>query len=392
MAGADPRAAVTAPSQDQWKELLIRAWDGYCAVTPDHERSFQSFSSVLPKGAVSTEPVAAKRSWKERAEAGMEEQEEARPAAAVTVRNMPGTVLAEFQSSAASVKALRQEIYERTHFKYPPGVQRLVRTGHAEPVKDSDSLVPGEPLEVTLVVDETPLWTWELEKSPNGEVLEMDGPLLKCPKLATDYVNVLTKEPVQGGRHYFQFVMHSIGDEQWVGLVTRQDVAGSRVSGRVLKGYTYYCGRMRHGGNGGNVVDGRGAFHVGKRAVKEFKSLKPKGDVVGMLLDLDDAKAVVFDLNGVVQGACKVKEDRLWLVTHLDRPDDCVELRKLPWTEAPDATKDALAEPLCNSEKGKMTNWMDQSDDEDDGDRDGMRGGGNIPHMTAYQTKLMRGY
>ena len=38
---------------------------------------------------------------------------------------------------------------------------------------------------------------------------------MRCPNLRSDFVNVLTREPIRSGIHYFEFVMHKIGDEQF---------------------------------------------------------------------------------------------------------------------------------------------------------------------------------
>ena len=46
---------------------------------------------------------------------------------------------------------------------------------------------------------------------------QVDGNVVRCPNLCNDFVNVLTREPIRSGIHYFEFVMHKIGDEQFPG-------------------------------------------------------------------------------------------------------------------------------------------------------------------------------
>jgi hypothetical protein len=53
-----------------------------------------------------------------------------------------------------------------------------------------------------------------------------------------------------------------------------------------------------------------------------------------MLLDVDTG-AVVFLLNGEVQGACRVPLQPWLLTTSLDKEGDRLELRKRPLPEAP---------------------------------------------------------
>merc|ERR1712217_800835 len=109
--------------------------------------------------------------------------------------------------------------------------------------------------------------------------------------------------------------------------------------------------------------------HAEGRAVKEFKKLKPMGDVIGMLVDLDLEKpAVAFDLNGELQGACEVPKEPLWVVTHLDTEKDRVELEKPSLVDAPPANLDALSGALLDVSKGQRFygNYSDEEDEEYD--------------------------
>merc|ERR1719409_1285034 len=98
----------------------------------------------------------------------------------------------------------------------------------------------------------------------------------------------------------------------------------------------------------GTLRDGKGALQVAGRIVTEFKKLKREGDVIGMLADLD-SRAVAFDLNGEFQGAVKLPDEGpMWVITHLDTPRDCVELRKRYLQEAPPAYLEAMKSKLLD--------------------------------------------
>ena len=189
-----------------------------------------------------------------------------------------------------------------------------------------------------------------------------------CPELRRDFVNVLTKEPIRRGAHYFQFVMHKIGDEQWCGVTADSSTAGARFSGRSLDAWTYYCGRQGHHGS---IYDGKAALHARRRAVMEFD--KPRGeggDTIGMVVDVDSG-ALAFDLNGKFQGACAVPHAPLYVLTHLDDSDDHVELLKLSTHDAPQASLEALKGPLgpFRESSEDMAGYHGPSDlDSDDSD------------------------
>merc|ERR1719253_1150094 len=114
------------------------------------------------------------------------------------------------------------------------------------------------------------------------------------------------------------------------------------------------------------IRDGAGALHPEGKAVKEFKKVRPSGDVIGMLADLETG-AVAFDLNGELQGACAIPLDRpLWVLTHLDEPDDKVELRKPCLADAPPANLEALKGALLDIAKGQTMRTHAVSDESDD--------------------------
>jgi len=253
-----------------------------------------------------------------------------------------GAPVAELSPPPADVAALKAELEARTGC--PRALQKI--TSNFDVCPDGEGLVEEE---YQLVVDETPLSTWDVEVNPGKEMLEGQGNVVSSPDLRKNYCNVLTEEPIRSGRHYFRFIMHEIGDEQWCGLTRDEGHAGPRDSGRSLKAWTYYCGRMRC--QYPSIVDGLGALHADGRAVKQFRKLQPHGDVIGMLVDLE-LGAVAFDLNGELQGACAVPKEPLWVLTHLDAKGDRVELQKAPLKDAPPASIQALTRALLDVSKG----------------------------------------
>lgn len=292
------------------------------------------------------------------------------PSATVRVCSLAGALLAELSPAPPDAAALKVELEARVGC--PRALQKLIASGGARIYADDDKLEEEEGLlQLMLVVDESPMATWDIEGNPCKAMLEGEGGLVASPRLRHDYCNVLTKEPVRAGRHYFRFVMHEIGDEQWCGLVSRPDQAGPHFSGRSLRGWVYYCGRMNV--NYSSIVDGLGALHAEGRAVKEFKKLQRQGDVIGMLVDMD-VGAVAFDLNGELQGACAVPRQPLWVLTHLDTPRDRVELEKPSLADAPPANLDALTGALLDVSQGYRfcgAYRVFDSDEEEDEDADG---------------------
>jgi len=250
----------------------------------------------------------------------------------------------------------------------PPALQKLVLAGRAEPMRNDEKLRP-EASEFVLIMDESPMFTWDCAGNPCHDRLEITGSTAKCPNMNTDFINIVTKEPMRRGVHYFHFIMHSIGDEQWCGVVSDPDQAGPRLSGRELTAWAYYCGRI--GSTGSSIMDGFGCLHAEGRAVKQFRKLKPHGDVIGMLVDLERA-AIAFELNGELQGACAIpKATPLWVLTHMDEPEDHVELVKLPLQDAPQESIQALSGALLDTSMGfpipggTSSRCMTDSSDED---------------------------
>jgi len=264
----------------------------------------------------------------------------------VRVVGLAGVTLVDISPAPPDVSTLKLNIEEAVGC--PVELQRLVESGGARILVDGEQLPEGR-AQLTLVVDETPLSTWDIAGNPCRDMLDGEGGTVSCPGLRTDYVNVLSRVPVRRGRHYFKFVMHAIGDEQWCGLArgwTVSSQAGSRLSGRELDAWTYYCGRV--GDPTRSIVDGLGALHVNGSAITEFKKPRPEGDVIGMLVDMDIGR-VAFDLNGDLQGVCEVMKEPLWVITHVDDPVDRVELQKPSLDQAPEASVKALNGPLLKT-------------------------------------------
>lgn len=280
----------------------------------------------------------------------------------VTVYNFPGAVLATVSPVPPSVRELKIAISEQ--ISVPPGLQKLVEHGGCHIYEDNE-LLKGESLSVVMVTDESAMFSWDVDGNPNKDHLQLEtASILTCPNLRSDYCNVLTKEPITQGVHYFEFVMHYIGDEQWCGVVSNPKQAGTRFSGRSLTAWTYYAGRV--GSRHGSIRDGKGALHAEGRAVVQFTSLNRTGDIIGMLVDMV-AGAIAFDLNGELQGACAIPTDKpLYVLTHMDTPKDRVELRKPCLMDAPPANLEAMKNALLNIKSGeKLNSWGCDSSDSD---------------------------
>eukprot|EP00403_Amphidinium_massartii_P026402 CAMPEP_0178390230 /NCGR_PEP_ID=MMETSP0689_2-20121128/10538_1 /TAXON_ID=160604 /ORGANISM="Amphidinium massartii, Strain CS-259" /LENGTH=363 /DNA_ID=CAMNT_0020010731 /DNA_START=10 /DNA_END=1101 /DNA_ORIENTATION=+ len=286
----------------------------------------------------------------------------------VTVVGLGGDVVVQVFPPPGTVAELKLAIEEANGV--PPAQQQLVHGGDL--LEPDNELDPHIPL-YTLVVDERPLSTWDIANNPDSKQLSGEDGHVHFAQAATDYVLVLTQAPVRAGRHFFEFTMHRIGDEQWCGVVTDSTRAGHGCGEAIYNyrnkdrkpGWFYYCGRRavfaflepleaEGGEEPGNRDqtwhrghDGCASLHAGgeRNAVKLFRSVND-GDVIGMLLDVD-LGALVFLCNGEVQGGCEIpKHVPLYLSTCVDRLDDHVELRKLPLDSVPQPAIEALTSAL----------------------------------------------
>jgi len=261
--------------------------------------------------------------------------------ACVVIRSMAGDELMRFETVPPTVSKLKQLIAESGDI--PVALQQLLREDGLAVCADYETLGAVNQ-EFTLLHDDTPQWSWDLEGNPSKAELDIEGGVVKCPKLRTDYANVLTQEPVTHGLHYFEFHMHYYGDEQWCGLSPDKTFAGPGHKHAIpsKSGWMYYTGRSE------------GALEAQGRRLKKFEYVGRSNSIIGMLVDCDNG-AVGFDLNGSIQGACEIpKNTPFWILTHLDTRNDHVELRKLSLEDAPPANLHALKGALLDVSEGTV--------------------------------------
>jgi hypothetical protein len=185
---------------------------------------------------------------------------------------------------------------------------------------------------------------WDISGNPDRRFLEGEDYIVSFPSDSkTNFVNVLTKIPFRRGAHYFECVMHHIGDEQWCGITDESFQAGSLVPGRRLSGWSYYCGRRQS-----NKPADRAALHVNREVIQEFDHVS-SGDTVGIVVDAS-SRTAAFLKNGKLQGVCllprktgSISKKHLYIFTHVDASGDCVELRQLPLTEVAQSVLDAMS-------------------------------------------------
>lgn len=179
-----------------------------------------------------------------------------------------------------------------------PELIKLVCNG--KPLKNLEALdESSQVVELLLIVDDTPLYTWDIEGNPDKEHLSARGAVVTMVHTdncwTMDYVNVLSQFPVRQGVHFVEFHMRRLQDEQWCGVTMFKDRAGSQ--GGDVPGCFYYSGR-------------RAASSGHLDAFYERKHRRPlphvqSGDVIGLLLDAD-RHAALFSLNGQFHGGCRL--------------------------------------------------------------------------------------
>lgn len=275
-----------------------------------------------------------------------------------------GDTLFSISPVPSAVPELEREIEERLGI--PAALQKLLLG--SDLLESTSTLEPSDSeLLVTLIVDDSPLSTWDLDSNPDKALLACSGGEMILRGTGQDYVLVLTKAPLTSGTHFFELIMHKVQDEQWCGVVADKSRAGhgcgESIYGRCHNskaGWFYYCGRRFHAGGTEEEEaqdqsecsateeeeflsgDGHAALHWGgeRRAAQKFKSVGD-GDIIGLLVNVDEG-IVVFTCNGRVQGACEVpRKQPLYLSTCPDRTGDHVELRKVALADVPQATLDA---------------------------------------------------
>lgn len=255
------------------------------------------------------------------------------------IMSLSGNELLQFKPTP-TVRDLKQLISESGYM--PLALQKLVREDAISVCCDDEAL-ESVSQSFILLLDETPLWFWESQSNPAADEFTVDGNIVTCQQLSNDYVNVLTKEPISTGLHYFEFHLHYYGDEQWCGLTADTTMAGGDWEKAIpsKKGWMYYTGRSE------------GAIEAMGKRLKKCSFVGRSGNVIGMLVDCD-AGAVAFDVNGKIQGACEIpKNTPLWLLTHLDTTRDHVELRKPSIQDAPPTHFDDLKGALLLVSQGE---------------------------------------
>lgn len=277
--------------------------------------------------------------------------------ALVRVVDVGGQVVADVANAPATIGELKAVL--ETMCGTPAGLQQLLLRECV--LGDGATLAP-EITELMLVLDESPLYSWDIKNNPDCELLAGGDNDVRYASDLHDYVNVLTREPVRGGVHYFEFVLHVIGDEQWCGVAISRKRAGH--CGGNGQGWFYYCGRR---------YSDSGALHAPREHKKmhAYQHVKD-GNVIGMLLDAEGGR-LAFALNGKFQGACAVPKRPLYLSTSLDMEEDHVELRRVGLEDAPislDALRALELEPpaVVTEELDHDTSSCTDTDDDDPSD------------------------
>ncbi|OLP77920.1 hypothetical protein AK812_SmicGene41970 [Symbiodinium microadriaticum] len=248
----------------------------------------------------------------------------------VRVTNLAGTVIVELQPVPGTLRELKAEVEKASGI--PVALQKLVKGGDVLEELELGS----EGFEAICVKDETPMFTWDT-MNPDIEQLQIEGSVIRSPDLHSDYVNVLTQEPIQKGIHYYEFVLHKVGDEQWCGVTMSPEMAGRRYSGRSLDAWCYYVAMW-----GVEVAPAEAS------GMARVPCTHRERNVINMLVD-GDKRIVAFALEGRVQGACKIPgEEPLYVLTHMDTKLDHVELRKPMLEDAPAEALHALSGALLD--------------------------------------------
>jgi len=268
----------------------------------------------------------------------------------VVVRSLAGALLAELSPPPASVAEVKARIHEACG--HPPVLQRLI-AGDGRIFDDLEVFAGEECLELTLLVQESPFFTWDIAGNARRSYLAGEGGEVAYQTVARPqsrfelrrrvesrerHINVITLEPLRSGCHYFEFVVHKIGERQWCGVTATK----SRATG-CSNGWFYYCA---HDGRHNDPC----ALHEGRegRHTRTFAHVTD-GAVVGMALDMDRG-GVVFSLDGRLQGACRVPKVPLFVTTTLDVPEDRVELRKPSMDHAPPGSLEAITKAIAEEE------------------------------------------
>jgi len=179
---------------------------------------------------------------------------------------------------------------------------------------------------------------WDVPGNPWNKDLEGDCNVVSFRSGAkSNFINVMTTTPFRKGTHFFEFIMHRIGGEQWCGITSEPFQAGALVSGRNLKAWSYYCGRRRI-----KAPSDQAGLHDNRQVIQNFAQICD-GDSIGLLIDATK-RVAAFLKNDQLQGTFQLPlaYKPLYLFTHLDAPGDCVEIREVPVTQAPESAIAAI--------------------------------------------------
>ena len=202
------------------------------------------------------------------------------------VRNLAGDLLLEMESE--SMVHLKQKVSEVCGV--PEALLKVVKDNEAlGNLTDLEEIaVTDEVVELMVLVDDSPCYSWDIAGNPDSEFLKSDASAVvefvnpdAC--LHPDYVNVLSQSPIEKGVHFVEFILHSLQDEQWCGVTFCASRAGRR--GEQAPGVYYYCGRRSSGQGHLDVLHER-------KHMMPFEHVK-SGDAIGMLLDANRG-AVLF--------------------------------------------------------------------------------------------------
>ena len=246
----------------------------------------------------------------------------------VRLRNLAGVLLRELQPD--SLEHLKLEAAKSCEVR--PELVQLLLDGQSV---DFEALEEGA--ELLAIVDSRPCYAWDVEGNPDGGYLSTENATVRMVEgvWSPDYVNVITQVPIERGQHHVEFLLHRVQDEQWCGVTMSKERAGA--CGEDEPGFYYYTGRRTSAYGHLDALRER-------KMVMQYEHVQ-SGDVIGLLVDFDQ-QAIVFTLNGRLQGGCAVPPVPLYFSTSLDEQADAVELLRRPVEDFPYELKEVIASGL----------------------------------------------
>jgi len=107
---------------------------------------------------------------------------------AVTVKNLGGDTIVEVAPIPPTAADLKQHIWDKVGT--PVALQQLLLDG--ETVAGDEALDQSAPFEMLLLLDDTPLYTWNIDENPDRERITAEGSRGEYTKPQWDYINVIT--------------------------------------------------------------------------------------------------------------------------------------------------------------------------------------------------------